>query len=151
ARAAADDSAPRRPLCCGRTYLASGLTNEAKAEARRVVDALAPYVACGAAIVGLEPSCLFSMRDEFLVIGLGDDVERLSRRAFLIEEFLADEHKVGRLRLPLARLPEKRALVHGHCHQKAFDVMGSVQQVLALVPELEVQVIESSCCGMAGS
>ena len=69
----------------------------------------------------------------------------------MIEEFLAAEHRAGRLRLPLQPLPQTRALVHGHCHQKAFDAMGAVREVLALVPGLEVEVIESSCCGMAGS
>jgi len=151
ARAAHDDADPSRPLCCGRTYLAAGLVDDAKQEARRVVAALAPQVARGAAIVGLEPSCLLSLRDEFLVMGLGDAARRLSERAFLIEEFLAAEHRAGHLRLPLAALPETRALLHGHCHQKAFDAMGATREVLCLVPGLAVEVVESSCCGMAGS
>ncbi len=151
ARAAADDADRTRPLCCGRTYLAAGLVDEAKREARRVVAALAPYVERGAAVVGLEPSCLLSLRDEFLVMGLGDAAQRLAERAFLIEEFLAREHRAGRLKLPLAALPEKRALLHGHCHQKAFDAMGATREVLGLVPGLAVDVVESSCCGMAGS
>jgi FAD/FMN-containing dehydrogenase/Fe-S oxidoreductase len=151
ARAAAEDNEPLRPLCCGRTYLAAGLVDEAKREAQRVVAALAPHVARGAIIVGLEPSCLLSLRDEFLVLGLGDAARRLSERAFLIEEFLAREHSAGRLALPLAALPEKRALLHGHCHQKAFDAMGATREVLAMVPGLAVDVVESSCCGMAGS
>jgi FAD/FMN-containing dehydrogenase/Fe-S oxidoreductase len=151
ARASDGDAAPARPLCCGRTFLAAGLVDEAKAEARRVVTALAPHVARGAAIVGLEPSCLLSLRDEFLVLGLGEAAQRLAERAFLIEEFLAREHRTGRLRLPLAPLPESRALLHGHCHQKAFDAMGAVREVLGLVPNLAVDVVESSCCGMAGS
>ncbi len=70
---------------------------------------------------------------------------------FLIEEFLAREQRAGRLKLPLAALPEKRALLHGHCHQKAFDAMGATREVLGLVPGLAVDVVESSCCGMAGS
>ena len=98
ARAAADDAQPDRPLCCGRTFLGAGLVDEAKHEARRVVAALAPHVARGAAIVGLEPSCLLTLRDEFLVMGLGDAAQRLSDSTFLIEEFLAREHRAGRLR-----------------------------------------------------
>jgi Fe-S oxidoreductase len=141
----------RRPLCCGRTFLAAGLVDEAKREARRTLDALAPYVARGVAIVGLEPSCLLGMRDEFLVMGLGDDAKRLAERAFLFEEFIAAESRAGRLALDFAPLPEKRALLHGHCHQKAFDTMGATVAALKLVPQLEVDVIESSCCGMAGS
>ncbi len=136
ARAANDDADPARPLCCGRTYLAAGLVDEARREARRVVAALLPHVERGAAIVGLEPSCLLSLRDEFLVLGLGDAARRLSERAFLIEEFLAREQRAGRLHLPLSELPEKHALLHGHCHQKAFDAMGATREVLGLIPGL---------------
>jgi Fe-S oxidoreductase len=151
ARAGADDRDPARPLCCGRTFLAAGLVDEAKVEARRMMAALAPHVERGAWIVGLEPSCLLSLRDEFLVMGLGDAASRLGERALLIEEFLAREHDAGRLALPLVALPETRALLHGHCHQKAFDALSPAKSVLALIPGLEVDVVESSCCGMAGS
>jgi Fe-S oxidoreductase/FAD/FMN-containing dehydrogenase len=151
ARPGANDAERDRPLCCGRTYLGAGLVDEAKREARRMVEALAPHVAAGATVVGLEPSCLLSLRDEFLVMGLGETAQQLSTRALMIEEFLAREHKAGRLKLALVPLPHKRALVHGHCHQKAFDAMGPVVSVLKLIPELQVEVIESSCCGMAGS
>ncbi len=151
ARASDSDRDASRPLCCGRTYLGAGLVDRAKGEAQRMVAALLPHVERGAAIVGLEPSCLFSLRDEFLVMGLGDAAARIAQRAFLFEEFLAGEQRAGRLRLPLHALPQTRALVHGHCHQKAFDAMGAVREVLALVPGLEVEQIESGCCGMAGS
>jgi Fe-S oxidoreductase len=149
ANAAGGDAA--RPLCCGRTYLSAGLVDEAKAEARRTAAALAPHVERGAAIVGLEPSCLLSMRDEFLVMGLGDPAKRLAGTAFLIEEYLMRERRAGRLDLPLRALEAKRALLHTHCHQKAFDAAASVREVLALIPGLAVDHIESSCCGMAGS
>ena len=151
ARADAGDAEPGRPLCCGRTFLAAGLVDEAKREARRVVAALLPQVEGGAAVIGLEPSCLLSLRDEFLVMGLGDAAQRLADSAWLIEEFLAREHHAGRLKLPLAALPEKRALLHGHCHQKAFDAVTPAQVVLKLIPGLAVELIESSCCGMAGA
>jgi FAD/FMN-containing dehydrogenase/Fe-S oxidoreductase len=151
ARAAADDAEPGRPLCCGRTYLTAGLVDEARREARRVVAAMAPHVTRGAAIVGLEPSCLLTLRDEFLVLGLGDAAQRLAGRALLIEEFLAREHAAGRLALPLTPLPQSRALLHGHCHQKAFDAVSPALAMLKLVPDLQVDLIESSCCGMAGS
>ena len=141
----------RRPLCCGRTFLATGLVDQAKLEARRTLKALMPHVERGATIVGLEPSCLLSMRDEFLVMGLGAAAERLAASALLIEEFLAREHRAGRLRLPLSALPEKRALIHGHCHQKAFDALNPAVEVLQLIPGLQVEVIDSSCCGMAGA
>jgi Fe-S oxidoreductase len=151
ARASRNDAERDRPLCCGRTYLGAGLVDEAKREARRMVEALAPHVSAGATIVGLEPSCLLSLRDEFLVMGLGDAAQKLSTRALMIEEFLAREHNAGRLSLPLQALPQKRALVHGHCHQKAFDVLNPVVTLLRLIPGLQIEVIESSCCGMAGS
>jgi FAD/FMN-containing dehydrogenase/Fe-S oxidoreductase len=140
-----------RPLCCGRTFLATGMVEEAKREAQRMLDALAQFVARGLPIVALEPSCLFGLRDEFRSMLPGEATERLAAQALLFEEFLAREAEAGRLALPLAALPQKRALLHGHCHQKAFGAMGAVQRVLALVPGLEVKVVESSCCGMAGA
>ncbi len=151
ARAGSGDADASRPLCCGRTYLGSGLVDEARAEARRLVAALLPQVERGAVIVGLEPSCLFSLRDEFLVLGLGDAARQLADRSFMIEEFLAREHQAGRLRLPLQALPQSRALLHGHCHQKAFDAMTPTRRVLELIPDLRVDVVETSCCGMAGN
>ena len=80
----------------------------------------------------------------------GDNADLLAKNAFLFEEFLIREHKAGRLALDLAPVEDK-ALVHGHCHQKAFGAMGSVTDVLKLIPGLEVEVIKSSCCGMAGA
>lgn len=140
-----------RPLCCGRTYLAAGLLDQAKQEAARTIAALAPYVARGVAVVGLEPSCLLTLRDEFLALGLGEPAKVLAEHAYLFEEFLAREHAAGRLKLALKALPQQKALLHGHCHQKAFDAVSPVQKVLALVPGLKVELVESSCCGMAGS
>jgi FAD/FMN-containing dehydrogenase/Fe-S oxidoreductase len=140
-----------RPLCCGRTFLAAGLVEEARLEARRVIDTLRPYVEHSVPVIGLEPSCLLGLRDEFLSIAPGVESAELAMNAFLLEEFLAREHDAGRLNLRLAPLPEKKALLHGHCHQKAFDAMPAVRKTLGLVPGLEVEVIESSCCGMAGA
>ncbi|MXZ32528.1 MAG: FAD-binding protein [Gammaproteobacteria bacterium] len=150
-RVAAPAAGDSRPLCCGRTFLSSGLVDEAKAEARRMLEALRPFVERGVPIVGLEPSCLLSLRDEYLVMGLGPEAEKLADNAVLFEEFLAAEHEAGRLALKLKPLAQKRALVHGHCHQKSFAVMPALNKTLALVPELEIEVIDSSCCGMAGS
>ena len=138
-------------LCCGRTYLSTGQVERARAEGRRLLNALRPFAIKGVPIIGLEPSCLFTLRDEFLAMKLGEDAEAVADHAVLFEEFLAREKKEGRLQLDLQPLQEKTALLHGHCHQKAFGAMSAVQEVLALVPDLKVTPIESSCCGMAGS
>ena len=94
-----------RPLCCGRTFLAVGMVNEARQEARRVIDALAPYAERGVPVVGLEPSCLFTLRDEFRALFPGDETAKLAGQAALLEEFLAREAQAGRLKLELKRLP----------------------------------------------
>lgn len=140
-----------RPLCCGRTFLSAGLVDEARAEARRMHDALLPYAQRGVPIVGLEPSCLLTLRDEHLSLRLGEAAHSIAAQAMLFEEFLAREARAGRLDLKLRPLPQKTALLHGHCHQKAFDAVRPIQEVLALVPELKTELIESSCCGMAGT
>jgi FAD/FMN-containing dehydrogenase/Fe-S oxidoreductase len=139
-----------RPLCCGRTFLAVGRVDEARKEAERSVAALAPYVSRGIPVIGLEPSCLLSFRDEVPAMIRDERARRVAEGALTFEEFLAREAKAGRLNLPLKKIAE-RALLHGHCHQKAFDVMSPVEQVLRLIPELNVETVESSCCGMAGS
>ena len=140
----------RRPLCCGRTFLNTGLIEAATAEARRVLATLAPYVERGVPIVGLEPSCLLTLRDEFTALLPGAATAALAGRAMLFEEFLSAERKSGRLNLPLNPLRQRRVLVHGHCHQKAFGLMPSVEEVLRWIPELEVELVDSGCCGMAG-
>ncbi|MFO1353096.1 MAG: FAD-linked oxidase C-terminal domain-containing protein [Gammaproteobacteria bacterium] len=140
-----------RPLCCGRTFLSAGLVEQARAEAKRMLAALAPYVDREVPIIGLEPSCLLTLRDEFLALLPGTATDRLARQALLFEEFLARESRTGRLSLKLKPLATSRALLHGHCHQKAFGTMGAVEQTLKLIPDLEVQTISSSCCGMAGA
>jgi Fe-S oxidoreductase len=143
------DRAPR-PLCCGRTFLAVGAVDEARAEQRRVMETYAPFLARGVPVIGLEPSCLLSFRDELAALLPGADAERLASHALLLEEFLVREARTGRLRLPLKALPQ-RVLLHGHCHQKAFGAMSAVEQTLRLIPDLKVETIESSCCGMAGA
>jgi Fe-S oxidoreductase len=140
-----------RPLCCGRTYLAAGLVEQAKAEARRSLDALMPFVERGVPVVGLEPSCLLTLRDEFLSYGYGEEAEKLSRSAYLLEEFLVKEKQEGRCTLDLKPLPAQQVFLHGHCHQKAFDAFTPVQTALQWIPGIDLSVIESSCCGMAGS
>lgn len=140
-----------RPLCCGRTYLAAGLVEEAKAEMRRSLAVLKPAVARGIPVVGLEPSCLLTFRDEAPALLPGEWSAEEGAKVQLFEEWLMAEREAGRLRLPLAPLKAKRALLHGHCHQKAMNALSPVQRALALIPELKVELIPSSCCGMAGA
>ena len=139
-----------RPVCCGRTFLSAGFIEEAKAESARFIAAVAPYVERGATIVGLEPSCLFSMRDEFQAMHPGAATAALGERALLFEEFVVREAAAGRIATPIAHA-KADVLVHGHCHQKAFGAAGSVTQALELVEGFSARMIESSCCGMAGS
>jgi len=145
------DPASRRPLCCGRTFLSAGLVDEARHEAKRMLDALAPHVAAGTPIVGLEPSCLLTLRDEFPAILPGTATNALAERARLFEEFVDSERSAGRLGLALAPMPGRTALLHGHCHQKAFDTVGAAVTALRLIPGLTVETFDSTCCGMAGS
>jgi glycerol-3-phosphate dehydrogenase subunit C len=148
----APDDAESRPLCCGRSYLSAGMVDAARREARRMIAAVRPALAAGIPVVGLEPSCLATLRDEYLKLGLGEDAVRLSRQSFLLEEFLAREHDRKRLHLDLKPLPAgPRTLVHGHCHQKTFGAMKSMRKVLRLIPQFEFEFIDASCCGMAGT
>jgi FAD/FMN-containing dehydrogenase/Fe-S oxidoreductase len=139
-----------RPLCCGRTFLAVGLIDEARREAERTVAALAPLAARGMTIVGLEPSCIFGFRDEIPALLQTKEAAQLAAQVLTFEEYVAREAKSGAFRPALAPLA-RRALLHGHCHQKSFATMGAVEATLRLVPELAVETIESSCCGMAGA
>ncbi|MDO8990523.1 MAG: (Fe-S)-binding protein [Sideroxyarcus sp.] len=142
---------PERPLCCGRTYLSLGQVEAARREARRLQSALRPALAAGIPVVGLEPSCILSLRDDHLKLGLGEDAVALSKQVYLLEEFIAREHDRKRFTLEFKPLPRGKTLVHGHCHQKAVGAMKSLRKVLRLIPEFEFEFIEASCCGMAGS
>jgi len=142
---------PLRPLCCGRSFLSQGQVELARAEARRLVETLLPFVARGVRIVGLEPSCLLTLRDEMLALLPGEDAKRIAKAAFLIEEVLATDLKAGTIALPVPDQAGRKAWLHGHCHQKAAGVMGAVETCLRAIPGLQVEVIETSCCGMAGS
>ncbi len=139
-----------RPLCCGRTFLSAGLVDEAKIEAQRLVDALLPYAEKGLPIVGLEPSCLLTLRDEIPGLLPGKDTDLLARHARMLEEYIADQADNPGFELALES-PASRILLHGHCHQKALGVMSSIQKTLALLPDTEVEIVETSCCGMAGA
>ncbi len=140
-----------RSLCCGRTHLSCGQVDAARSEARRTAEALLPFVAKGARVVGLEPSCLLTLRDEFGALLPKQQAEPLKASAFLIEELLAADLAAGTITLPLADQGGRKAHLHGHCHQKAVGAMSAVEACLRAVPGLAVTIIESSCCGMAGA
>ncbi|HWZ66906.1 MAG TPA: FAD-linked oxidase C-terminal domain-containing protein [Stellaceae bacterium] len=150
-RIVSPDPVHGRPLCCGRSFLSAGLVEEARCEASRMVDALAPHVAAGTPIVGLEPSCLLTLRDEFLAILPGAQTKAVAERAQLFEEFVESELAAGRFQLPLRSMEGRTALLHGHCHQKAFGTVGAAVKALQLIPGLSVETFDSTCCGMAGS
>jgi Fe-S oxidoreductase len=130
------------PLCCGRTYLSAGMVERARAEARRTLTALRGDLP----VIGLEPSCLFTLKDEFLSLLPGPEAQALADRAMLLSEYLVQEKPA----LALQPLPTT-AHVHGHCHQKSFGAFPAAIAALKLVPALAVKPIVSSCCGMAGA
>jgi len=144
-------SAPQgqRPLCCGRTYLSAGLIDEAREEARRFSDALEHVDKRHVPVVGLEPSCVLTLRDEWPAL-LPDRVIP-ERPALLLEEFLLQEKKAGRLSLPFDADVQAPVAIHTHCHQKAFGLESATDQVLKWVSGLHVTSLATGCCGMAGS
>jgi FAD/FMN-containing dehydrogenase/Fe-S oxidoreductase len=136
--------------CCGRTLLATGMVAEARTKAEALIDALLPFAEAGVAIVGLEPSCLLTLRDETLVMGLGGKAATVAAHAVLFEEFVAREAVAGRFDLRFAAI-DAPILLHGHCHQKAFGAVQPILDVLHLVPGAKPELVASSCCGMAGT
>ena len=151
-----------RPLCCARTYISGGFLDEARAELRRTVAVLAPMAERGLPIVGLEPSCVLTLRDEAPDLVAGPDARLVARRSQLLDEFLAsrigdaerrsDPGQVKR-RGPGAVAGTERpvAHIHGHCHQKATGSEAATVQVLSSLAGLRAATISASCCGMAGS
>ena len=146
---------PRQPLCCGRTWIAAGLLDQARAEVRRTLDALVHFVRRDIPIVGLEPSCLLTLRDEALHLCPGDDARLVADQAFLVDEFLASRHATppdsagGRTEPDGA---DSIVRIHGHCHQKAAGTEAATATALTtLLPRMIATPVRSSCCGMAGS
>jgi Fe-S oxidoreductase len=131
-----------RPVCCGRSFLAVGMVDRAREEARRTLDSLSGELP----VIGLEPSCLLTLRDEYRSLLPGAAADALAGRAFLLSEFLEREK-------PELHLKEMSAttFVHGHCHQKSFGAFPAALAMLKRIPALAVKPIASSCCGMAGA
>ncbi len=143
-----------RPLCCGRTYISAGMLDHARAELERTVTALAPLARQGLPIVGLEPSCLLTLRDEALYLCPGNDAETVAAHAKLVDEFLIDPENrpaLGRFERPGLADAASSPAIHGHCHQKATGTATATAAALERVAGVRGTLIESTCCGMAGS
>ncbi|NOX63242.1 MAG: FAD-binding protein, partial [Chloroflexi bacterium] len=137
-------------LCCGRPALSQGLVPEAKARARRLVDALWPYAQAGTPIIGLEPSCLLTIRDDYPELIPGPRTDAVAKNVFLFDEYLAQLLSQNPSALPL-KPTQRRYLVHGHCYQKTLTDMGASMDVLAMIPSASAELIDAGCCGMAGA
>jgi FAD/FMN-containing dehydrogenase/Fe-S oxidoreductase len=135
--------------CCGRPMISKGMLHQAKENSAWNVDKLAPYAEKGTPILGLEPSCLLTLRDEYPEFIRTGAAKKVAENSFLIEEFVVREQKQGRLSLNSSGT-RKKALLHGHCHQKAL--VGTAPTVAMLkAAGYEVTEVDSGCCGMAGS
>jgi FAD/FMN-containing dehydrogenase/Fe-S oxidoreductase len=134
--------------CCGRPMISKGLPEKARANAAFNVEKLRPFVERGYSVVGCEPSCIFTFRDEYPDLLKGDAVARVAGAAFLLEEFIVHEKKEGRWKLELKR-QTKKALIHGHCHEKALIGSRFLKEAISMA--YPVEEIDSGCCGMAGS
>ena len=139
-----------RHYCCGRTYLASGMVDRAKESIAELLSTFTRFTDKNIPIIGLEPSCILTLRDELLVMNFGPSAEKLAASSQTFEEFLVSEAKAGRF-TPKLKSCEKQILLHGHCHQKSFDAVKPIIALLKMIPNAQPQLIESSCCGMAGS
>lgn len=145
-------SAGDLPLDSGRSLLSQGYTERAQDQAKAMLSALKPHIESNQRIIGLEPSALLMLRDEFLMMGLGPQAQALARQSLLFEEFIAREKAAGRFTAEFKPFDAaEKVLVHGHCHQKAVGAMKSMRKALRLIPDLPFSFIEASCCGMAGS
>jgi FAD/FMN-containing dehydrogenase/Fe-S oxidoreductase len=136
--------------CCGRPLISKGLIPRARANAAYNLETLFPYVERGIPIVGCEPSCVLTFRDEYPSLLEDPRAERLAAHVLMIEEFLVGLHDKGELHLPLTSRAAS-VLLHGHCHQKALIGSGPSLTALRLLPGAVVEEVDSGCCGMAGS
>jgi Fe-S oxidoreductase len=140
-----------RRACCGRPMLSKGLIGDARKVARKNVQVLAPYALRGIPIVGTEPSCILTLRDEYLDLLPGDpEVEAVAGQAVMIDELLARLAAVGDLGITWKDGPRPEVFFHGHCHQKALIGMAPSMAILAAAGCTATES-GAGCCGMAGS
>jgi Fe-S oxidoreductase len=139
-----------RPYCCGRTFLEAGLIEEARAEARRLIAAATPFIARGIPLVGLEPSCMLTIRDEFLTTLTEPGAGELAAHSFLFEEVMSQPAAAKAIKPQLMKI-EAEAVFSAHCHQTAFGTAGLARKVATLVPGMTVIEADKACCGMGTS
>jgi FAD/FMN-containing dehydrogenase/Fe-S oxidoreductase len=139
--------------CCGRPIISKGLLDKARRYAGHNVRVLKDYAARGVPIVGVEPSCLLTIKDDYLDLIPGPEAEAVAAQAVTIDEFLAKLLREGKLDLAGGNGADggRDILLHGHCHQKALVGTAPTLEVLAALPGARVREIDSGCCGMAGS
>jgi Fe-S oxidoreductase len=137
-------------VCCGRPMISKGFLRQAREHARHNLRVLAPLAAKGWPILGLEPSCLLTLRDDYLDLVPGSESRLVADHAFMLEEFLIGLSRAGELELPFTGTV-KSILVHGHCQHKALGGTSDTVAVLNLPPNYRATEIDSGCCGMAGS
>ena len=137
--------------CCGRPMISHGLLREGQKLAQENIARLAPAIEAGLPIIGVEPSCLLTFRDEYPDLVAGDAAKRLAENSYMLEEFLQSLRDKDELDLKFKSRDQGKALFHGHCHQKALVGTGPSLGILDMIPDLEVTQIPSGCCGMAGS
>jgi len=136
--------------CCGRPFLSKGMLDEAKTRAEFNVEKLFPLVEQGYKIVGVEPSCILTFRDEYPDMINDARVQTVAENTLLVDEFMLSENEQNNLNLNL-KSAKSRFLLHGHCHMKALVGMNPTLSLLKMIPNAEIEVVDSGCCGMAGS
>ncbi len=134
--------------CCGRPMISKGLAEAARENAEFNIRQLHDFVENGYLIVGCEPSCILTFRDEYPDLVKNPHAANVAKASFLLEEFIVKEKQAGRWKLQFKR-QQTKALIHGHCHEKALIGSRYLKEALALA--YPVEEIDSGCCGMAGS
>jgi glycerol-3-phosphate dehydrogenase subunit C len=146
------DNSGKAILDSGRSLFSQGYVERTQEQAKQLLKTLIPHVKAGHRIIGLEPSALLMLRDEYLMLGLGEEAKMLAQSTLLFEKFVAREHHAGRFNVHFSAMGNSTTvLVHGHCHQKAVGAMKSMRKAMRLIPNLNFKFIDASCCGMAGS